>query len=109
MPIWDFECKCGHRERKETNVCNVESVRPKHCGKPMVIDWSGAKIGTSAFQAFDTTNIDPDGRSIHVGSRKELSSLMNKHGLNHIDDPGLKMEGGTLVKKRPSVGRRFFT
>lgn len=75
----------------------------------MVIDWSGAKIGASAFQAFDTKNIDPEGRSIHVGGRTELSKLMNKHGLNHIDDPSLEMQGGQMVKKRPSVGRRYFT
>lgn len=75
----------------------------------MEILWHGAKIGVSAFQAFDTTNIDPEGRSIHVGSRTELSRLMNTHGLNHIDDPGLEMQGGQMVKKRPNVARRYFT
>lgn len=109
MPTWDFECQCGHRERKETNVCNVETVRPQHCGAPMEIDWSGGKIATSVFQAFDTKNIDPEGRSVHVGSRKELSSLMNKHGLNHVDDPGISMQGGQLVKKSPAIGRKYFT
>jgi hypothetical protein len=113
MSVWDFICsheQCGCIVRNvSTNDCDVESVRPQHCGDPMDLYWDGAKTIGMAFEPFETTNIDPDGRKVRISGRKELSQYMNQRGLTHIDDPSLEMQGGRLVKKSPSVGKVFFT
>ena len=111
MPTWDFICDCSHTERNvSSSYCDVERVRPQHCGKPMEVLWDNSQLGTNVFQAYDTTHIDPDGKKLHIGSRKELARLENEHGLTRIDDPDLEMRGGKLFKKsKASAGCVYFT
>ena len=110
MPTWDFQCvnpECTQRQTVSNPKCDIEAARPRHCRKPMEVVWSGM-MGVSTFEPFVTTNIHPQGIPIKVTSRSQLRSLCNQYGLNQLDDPGVTMREGKLVKL-PKIGVKYFT
>jgi hypothetical protein len=107
----DFRCNNDNCNHRQENVLSSggEPVgeHPMHCGERMVIDWMTLPQSAQEFVAFDTRNITPDGKSVHVGSRGDLAFYAREYGVRHVDDPDLVAEGDQIVRKSRGVGKVF--
>lgn len=80
MPIYEEQCRlCGHNfeyisfkfteETKPCPLCGAGSDRiPSVCA------------GT-VFEGYDTRNISPDGKSMHIGSKGDLTRACHEFGV----------------------------
>lgn len=112
MPRHDFVCVkdgCLHYE-KDVVLIGTDDTKweiPKHCRKPMEISYINLDVPISIFEAFDTRNIHPDAKRIHIGSRGDLAWAAREYGVRHVDDPNLVAEGGEIRRKGPSAPSAF--
>ncbi len=102
MPSWDLCCDNDACDAKDSVTCSWkdrDSIVPHHCGRPMVPDMRSYKPVVEVFDSYDTTNIHPEGESIHVRSKTHLRQLENQFGVRRMDDPGMVSRNGEFVKK----------
>jgi putative FmdB family regulatory protein len=86
MPVYEDQCfECDHIwEWYSPHVTDCSGTCPK-CGGPGERLFS--RYSPKVFAAFNTRNLDPDGREIHVGRQKDLSRYCNEYGVVHCPDP----------------------
>lgn len=109
MPRWDFECsQCGKKEIDVTHYrCDPEPVWPSCCGQRMEMLFGGFNQSVTFFEPFTTTNLHHEGKELHVRTQKELSHLQNEMGVQRVDDPDIKADGGRFVRDT-SVKQQVF-
>lgn len=102
MARHDFVCsnaKCDHIQMDAICSGADESTYPRHCGKPMEINWMSLPNSVQAFEPFTTRNIHPDGKPLLVRNKGDLQRYYKQYGVVHYDDPNLVAEGNEIRRK----------
>lgn len=107
MPIYDYECHCGHRQEVLTQKVDPDGARPEHCGKKMEQTLAGGRQSMQNFESYTTTHIHPDGKPLKVRNSGDLKRYQREFGVYRVDDPGLRSENGSFVRNQEHRNRVF--
>lgn len=79
MPIYEEECRaCGLKQEYLSSVTN--ETRPcRECGG--LTDRLYSLAALAVFEGFDTRNIHPDGKNIHIGRKGDLTRMCHEFGV----------------------------
>jgi hypothetical protein len=106
LPIYEIQCiDCGKVSEHFSFAPSTEDFPCPKCLGPTKRLYSLCHM--KMFQSFCTRNILPDGTPITITSQKQLSSLCNEFGLNHLDDPKAEVKHAKPKTVEEILGTRI--